>query len=549
MDKCGAEQMSGASPEIMRELKQLRIKVKIAQDLDRILEECTKTHRDLEASVELIFDYFMKEFEPKPTGLFLRTEDEDLTWQTFTRGVEPGFLEKNLPELLKSEKNMQVSHQGQEWFVLPLDISEIFIGNMGIALPETSCHEDIFVFEALETAAEELDNYFYAIQEGRRKHMTILQVQRSLKARFLNEAIERAIEAIDDMVPMDGVFLLYIDEDIDGQKIIQYLIFRNNKKVYDSNDTPMPQLEALIKAGKQILVPGNKDLEGIFQITKATETILFDGLLDETLVGKMLVKPPKGIGFSMESREIIQVLSESLRQRLVDFNREKNRLREFFSPEITRRLLKVPDYRQKHLSPRKAEIGIMYADICGFTKLSEQVLKEPERVAWFIDAWSKGIVEQIFPHGGILDKIVGDCVITLFGPPFYDVAPGDIAIRCLKSAMAVRKFTMEFLAAPQNKEVQDSPYFKDFGVAIGINFCPATVGMIGPNQDLTAFSSGMNNAARLQGQAKRNEIFVFPQLKELADQVEPWVWQFDGPHAVQVKNVKDPLQYYKLLNE
>ena len=37
------------------------------------------------------------------------------------------------------------------------------------------------------------------------------------------------------------------------------------------------------------------------------------------------------------------------------------------------------------------------------------------------------------------------------------------------------------------------------GVATGLNDCPASVGVFGPDRDYTAFSSGMNNTARLQG--------------------------------------------------
>lgn len=526
------------------ELRQLRLRLRLSSEVDAVIESCLREKKNLETTMNQVYAYL--DTVLKPAAMFLQTQNEELIYTIYSHGISPDELEKKFPDLLSVGEKTTHRHEGKEWFVIPLDMAGERIGSFGLAFPEGHGQEAQDVFVWLEAAAEELDNYFYGIQESRYKHMTIMEIQRCMKSRRLNNAIDMAVNILSDIVPIEELVLLYIDEDLDGRKIVQYSIYRDYNKIYDSNEKPFPELEELIKAGRDIVVPGNRDIEKVFPSLGTTETMLLDGLVVETLVGKMLIRPPAGCGLSVTSREIVQVFAETLRQRLVDFNREKNVLRQFFSPEVTRRLLRHDDYKEKFLSPRKADIGILFADISGFTKMSEQVLKDPQRIARFIDTWSKSVVERVFPLNGALDKIVGDCVIILFGPPFYDAPAGVLARNVVEAALAIRAYTDEFLASPDNVDIQQSPFYKDFGVAIGINYCSADVGLIGPNQDLTAFSSGMNNTARLQGLAKHGEILLTPSVKEQVEAGGACPWTFTGPSSAPVKNVKEPLVYFKL---
>lgn len=526
------------------ELRRLRLRVKLSSEIDAVIEACLREKMNLETTMSHVYEYLDKVL--KPAAMFLQTQNEELIYTIYSHGISPEELENSFSGLLSVGAKATQRCETNDWFVMPLDMAGEKIGTFGCAFPAGHGHVADEVFEWLEAAAEELDNYFFGIQESRYKHMTIMEIQRCMKSRRLNEAIDMAVNILSDMVPVEELVLLYIDEDLDGRKIVQYSIYRNYNKIFDSADKPMPELEELIRAGLNIVVPGNRDIEKVFPAAGTSETVLLDGLIVETLVGKMLIRPPAGCGLSVTSREIVQVFAETLRQRLVDFNREKNVLRQFFSPDVTRRLLRFDDYKERYLAPRKADIGILFADISGFTKMSEQVLRDPQRIAQFIDTWSKAVVERVFPLNGVLDKIVGDCVIILFGPPFYDIPAATLARNVAEAAIAIRRFTDEFLASPANRDIQQSPFYKDFGVAIGINYCSADVGLIGPNQDLTAFSSGMNNTARLQGLAKHGEILLTPSVKEQIEAGGTTPWSFSGPTSAPVKNVKEPLIYFKL---
>jgi len=71
------------------------------------------------------------------------------------------------------------------------------------------------------------------------------------------------------------------------------------------------------------------------------------------------------------------------------------------------------------------------------------------------------------------------------------------------------------------------------------------VGMFGLNQDFTAFSPGMNNTARLQSLAVRDEVLVMEPMKRLVEEACAGV-RFGERREGRVKNVKEPLVYYPL---
>ena len=165
---------------------------------------------------------------------------------------------------------------------MPLDMAGENIGSFGLAFRSENSPDPKRVFQQMNLVAEELDNYFFSIQESRFKHLNFMEIQRCLKSRSLNEAIDAAIAILFDSVPMEYLVLLYLDEDLGGEMIVQYYVYQGFKKQFDSIEKPMPELEALIKAGNQIVVPGNKDLDNIFPTTLMTETILLDGLVNFT---------------------------------------------------------------------------------------------------------------------------------------------------------------------------------------------------------------------------------------------------------------------------
>jgi class 3 adenylate cyclase len=83
-----------------------------------------------------------------------------------------------------------------------------------------------------------------------------------------------------------------------------------------------------------------------------------------------------------------------------------------------------------------------------------------------------------------------------------------------------------------------------------VNLAHANCGLFGPNRQYTAFSTGMNQAARLQSLGGFRETLVMESAREaLSESREPWVQalKFGPPVETPVKNVGQPLRYYKLM--
>ena len=168
-------------------------------------------------------------------------------------------------------------------------------------------------------------------------------------------------------------------------------------------------------------------------------------------------------------------------------------------------------------------------------------------ITFFINKWAKGLVKRVFPLGATLDKIIGDCVMLLFGPPFYEDSKETIVKHMLQASQIIVNFTKNYIDSPQNADIKAHPDYKNFGVSIGVNFCHCAVGLIGPNHDLTAFSSGVNTTARLQGLATNNEILVTESVKEISEKNFD-IWKFSEKKSTKVKNISEPLGYYTLLS-
>lgn len=191
---------------------------------------------------------------------------------------------------------------------------------------------------------------------------------------------------------------------------------------------------------------------------------------------------------------------------------ERDRVRDLLdknvSPEVAARLLRDGAV----LGGEEREVTILFADLRGFTTLSER-LTPPELLALlnrYLDRMS-GAIEA---HGGVIDKFIGDAVMALFGAP---VAQGDAAARALAASRA-----MESALAALNTELaaEGRP---PLAIGVGINTARVVAGNIGSNRRLnySVIGDGVNVAARLQALTRvadyRTNIILSAATRAAAD--------------------------------
>ncbi|MCA9578301.1 MAG: adenylate/guanylate cyclase domain-containing protein [Polyangiales bacterium] len=394
--------------------------------------------------------------------------------------------------------------------------------------------------DALETWCEELDNYLAAIAQARKKLQILRATSEALKEPVLDDGIRKAIDVLQRNVPFDDMLLVFRQEEDQRGVSLNYKIIQAGVLTHDSRTPADMEVDDFIRNEAAEMIRGrSRGLLARFGIETFREEVLITGVRDERVLGRVVVTSARG-EFNTFDRDLLERFADALRQRVVDFNREWKHLSLCFPPDTVRRLLQEEDYTARYLVPRERNVAILYCDISGFTRISEQVLGEPALIGKLVDTWSARVVDIVWETGGIFDKMVGDCIIALWGPPFDEISAEDACARALDAAKRIRDYTRTLndgVALPELSGM-DAP----IGVATGLNFCPLFVGLFGPNEAYTGFSSGMNNTARLQGVATRDEILCMDTFVSTLGSDEGF-----GPEQLaQVKNVADPLRYRKL---
>lgn len=165
-----------------------------------------------------------------------------------------------------------------------------------------------------------------------------------------------------------------------------------------------------------------------------------------------------------------------------------NKLRRYFSPQIIETIIAQNDDGDLYITSSRKEITLLFADLRGFTALSERM--EPEEIARMLNEFFSAMTDEIFREDGTLDKYLGDGVMAFFGDP---VAHPDHAERAFRAAIAMQKRMQELQA------FWDSQGRESTGMGIGISTGHAIVGNTGSptRMEYTAIGSTVNIAARL----------------------------------------------------
>ncbi len=175
---------------------------------------------------------------------------------------------------------------------------------------------------------------------------------------------------------------------------------------------------------------------------------------------------------------------------------ERDRVRDLLdknvSPEVAAALLRDGAI----LGGQEREVTILFADLRGFTTLSEKLT--PQELLTLLNRYLDRMSAAIEAHGGVIDKFIGDAIMALFGAP---VAQADAADRALAAALA-----MEKALAQLNTELA-AEGIAPLGIGIGINTARVVAGNIGSHRRLnySVIGDGVNVASRLQSLTRTPE--------------------------------------------
>ncbi len=148
---------------------------------------------------------------------------------------------------------------------------------------------------------------------------------------------------------------------------------------------------------------------------------------------------------------------------------------------------------QSSADEERRVVTAVFADIVGFTALAEH--RDPEEVKRLVDASFTQLADDITAFGGVVDKVVGDQIVALFGAP---VAHEDDAERAVRASLRMQS-TLRGLGSNLDPSV---------AIRIGVNTGEVLVGSTTAGGDYTAMGDVMNSAARLQELASPGQVLV-----------------------------------------
>jgi len=207
------------------------------------------------------------------------------------------------------------------------------------------------------------------------------------------------------------------------------------------------------------------------------------------------------------------------------------RFEQFFTPEFSRQLTEQPDL----LVGRECEVTILFADIRGFSRISEQL--GPARTFEWISAMLGAMSDCVRRYKGVLVDYIGDELMAMWGAP--ETQP-DHARLASQAALDMIHRLPELNAKWQS--VVNEPI--RFG--IGVNTGQARVGNTGSRHKFKYGPLGntVNLASRVQGATK----YLYTNL--LVTGATSAQLGKDFPRrrlcTVRVVNIAQPVELYEL---
>jgi adenylate cyclase len=188
----------------------------------------------------------------------------------------------------------------------------------------------------------------------------------------------------------------------------------------------------------------------------------------------------------------------------------------YVSPQVAGAIIELADRDKLALGGEKREVTVLFADVRGFTQLSERC--EPERLVDTLNAYFSAIIDRISANEGMVNKFAGDNIMAVWNTPQSQLEHAFLAV---KTAIESQKAIEEL-----NQKPSELPPV-EFG--IGINTGEAIAGSVGSKgrAEYTVIGDAVNIASRICSAAPGGRIWIggrtFEQAREriIVSELEP----------------------------
>ncbi len=238
----------------------------------------------------------------------------------------------------------------------------------------------------------------------------------------------------------------------------------------------------------------------------------------------------------VEIREIVATRKEMLanlfkvseeRLRLVNFIRDM--FGRYLSKKVVDNILESPE--EQKIGGRRKTVTILMSDIRGFTGLSETM--DPEIMVQLLNRYLERMSKIILKYDGIIDEILGDSILAVFGVPEKNVTDPVRAVAC---AVAMQN------ALDDLNDTFIREGHPPLEMGIGINTGSVVVGNIGSEVRMkyAVVGSTVNTAARIESNTVGGQILLGESTYDLVKETVTC----DAPQTFMMKGIKRPLVVY-----
>ena len=220
---------------------------------------------------------------------------------------------------------------------------------------------------------------------------------------------------------------------------------------------------------------------------------------------------------------------------------ERSRVRgafaQYMSPEMVNRLAESNESLK--LGGERKDMTMLFSDIRGFTKISEQYKQDPEALTDLINRLLTTLSNEILECEGTIDKYMGDCIMAFWNAPASQDNHAQLAIQAgVKMRKALKELNDELIG--EGKLAME--------IGIGINTGDCIVGNMGSDKrfDYTVLGDAVNLAARLEGQSGSygvNIVLGEETAKKMPD------YKLIELDLIAVKGKTEPVRIYTYLSD
>nr|MBA3584568.1 tetratricopeptide repeat protein [Gemmatimonadota bacterium] len=194
-----------------------------------------------------------------------------------------------------------------------------------------------------------------------------------------------------------------------------------------------------------------------------------------------------------------------------------------------------PELRSKieaaraQLSGDRREVAVLFADLKGFTAMSERL--DPEEVTLLMNVLLQALAGAVYDYEGYVDKFIGDAIMALFGAPLAHENDPERAVLAGLAMLGV---------IVRHNETAEIP----LAIRVGINLGEVVAAQLGSEmrQQYTVLGDAVNLASRLETAAEPNTLLVSESVyRRVAD-------RFEGEELppLTVKGKAEPVRAFRI---